>query len=372
MKLRDRQKRASNDIKQEDKKAVINLINTPSSALNESNAYSFNIKQEDTKNDSSLLQQDDAFEEEKDYSYRCDICKKRMLDLKSVLKHRKATHEVRPSRNQTIKETNAEPEIHDPNFYCRSCKVIYKDRKTYRGHLRNIHFMILKKIPRGKPPLSTIVPDPDDPNHYCRACDRTYTQTSSYKQHCQYMHGMTSVKFGIARSKPDGITDSYCKICDVRLSSKRSYKCHLFAIHKIDWRLIYPNPENTPNIDDPNFYCCACEKKLANKYNFKNHLILIHSIYQSAPKKTNLKPDADDPNNNCCACEKKFSSRCRYRKHLRIEHQMVLPRLKNNANLGGLPNPKDPQYFCSVCKKSYKTLELYRIHCNNAHFLQLD
>ena len=58
MKLKDKQKRVSNDIKQEDKKSVINLINTPSSTFIESNAYSFNIKQEDTKNDSSLLQQE--------------------------------------------------------------------------------------------------------------------------------------------------------------------------------------------------------------------------------------------------------------------------------------------------------------------------
>ncbi|KAG1078573.1 hypothetical protein G6F42_024200 [Rhizopus arrhizus] len=58
MKLRDRQKRVSNDIKQEDKKAAINLIDTPSSTFNESSAYSFNIKQEDTKNDNNLLQQD--------------------------------------------------------------------------------------------------------------------------------------------------------------------------------------------------------------------------------------------------------------------------------------------------------------------------
>ena len=58
MKLRDRQKRVSNDIKQEDTKAGINLIDTPSSMFKESSAYSFNIKQEDTKNDSSLLQQE--------------------------------------------------------------------------------------------------------------------------------------------------------------------------------------------------------------------------------------------------------------------------------------------------------------------------
>jgi len=58
MKLRDRQKRLLDNIKQEDSKAGIVRIDTPSSTFNDSSAYSFNIKQEDTKNDSSLLQQD--------------------------------------------------------------------------------------------------------------------------------------------------------------------------------------------------------------------------------------------------------------------------------------------------------------------------
>ncbi|KAL9540089.1 hypothetical protein PS6_010921 [Mucor atramentarius] len=60
MKLRNRQRHISNDIKQEDHKSDLNLINTPSSTVNETSAFSFSIKQEDTKNYKSLLQQDDA------------------------------------------------------------------------------------------------------------------------------------------------------------------------------------------------------------------------------------------------------------------------------------------------------------------------
>ncbi|KAL7329107.1 hypothetical protein PS15p_212306 [Mucor circinelloides] len=372
MKLRDRQKRVSNDIKQEDKKAGINLIDTPASALNESNAYSSNIKQEDTKNDSSLLQQDDGFEEGENYHYGCDICNQRMPNLKSVLQHRKSTHNVRASRNRRIKDIDTEPDVHDPNFYCRSCEANYKGRNKYRNHLRNVHYMVLKTIPKRTIPQNIILPDPDDPNQYCRACDYTYAQKSSYKQHCRYMHGMTSVKFGTAKSKPDGIADTYCKICDLRLASKQSYKTHLFSVHKIDWRQIYQNPENMPDVNDPNFYCCACERKLANKKGFKTHLLLIHSIYPSTPKKVNLEPDIDDPNNSCCVCEKNYISRSKYRNHLRLVHHMDLPRLKRNVNLGSLPDPNDPHHYCSVCKKPYGTRSKYRFHCKVAHFMLLD
>ncbi|KAL9537719.1 hypothetical protein PS6_011700 [Mucor atramentarius] len=372
IRLRDKPKRVSNDIKQEDTKAVINLIDTPSSTFIESDAYSFNIKQEDTKNDSSLQQQDDRFEEGKDYFYRCDICKKRMPNLKSVLQRRKSIHDVKPSSRRTIKDIDTEPDMHDPNFYCRSCKVIYKDRNKYRYHLRNVHFMILKTIPTRKLSQSTILPDPDDPNLYCKVCDSTYAHKPSYKQHCRYKHGMASVKIGIARSKPDGIADTYCKICDLRLGSKQSYRYHLFSIHKIDRRQIYQKPENMPDVNDPNFYCCACERKLANRHSFRTHLKLMHSIYLSAPKKTSVEPDTDDPNNNCRACEKNYASKALYWRHLRLVHHMDLPPLKSNINLGSQPNQNDPHHYCSVCKKSYETRTKYRIHCRTTHFMLLD
>ena len=58
MKLRDRQKRVLGDVKQEDNKVGLSLINTSSSTVNELGTWSSEIKQEDTKNDSSLLKQD--------------------------------------------------------------------------------------------------------------------------------------------------------------------------------------------------------------------------------------------------------------------------------------------------------------------------
>ncbi|EPB91968.1 hypothetical protein HMPREF1544_01262 [Mucor circinelloides 1006PhL] len=307
MKLRNRQKRVSNDIKQADSKAGITLFDTPSSTFNESSAYSFNIKQEDTKNDSSLLQQDDRFEG-KDYYYHCDICKKRMPNLKSVLQHRNSTHNIRASRSRRTKDINTEPDIYDPSFYCKPCKVIYKSRDKYRHHLKSVHFMILKTISKYKKPQNAILPDPDDPNLYCKACDYVYARKITYKYHCRYAHGMTSVKFANPRFRPGNVRDTYCKYCDTRLSSKKSYKQHLFAIHKLDWRLIHPKPKNiVPDVDDPNFYCCACERKLGDQKSFKTHLMLVHFIYQSAPKKTSVEPDINDPNNNCSACQKNYS-----------------------------------------------------------------
>ncbi|EPB87198.1 hypothetical protein HMPREF1544_06023 [Mucor circinelloides 1006PhL] len=372
MQPRDRQKRVSGNIKQEDCKPDLPVIDVPSPTSQESNTWSRDIKQEATKNYSSLLQQTDKFDG-KDFYYRCEMCKKRMPSLKSVMEHRKSVHNIKRTCPLKIKDINSEPDIHDPNFYCKSCKVSYSNRNTYRNHLRAAHYMILKTIPSRRVPESTILPDPDDPNLYCRACDHTYASKKSYKHHCQFGHGMTPVKPANQELASSSIIDSYCKLCNLHLANKASYQSHLSTIHNLDWKLTQQKPKNTvPDVDDPNFYCSACEKKLASKYSFKTHLMRAHAIYQSAPKKTSLQPDIDDPNNYCRACQKNYRTRTLYRSHLRLVHQMTLSPIRASANPGKLPDPNDPHYYCSVCKKSCVTLGKYRAHCKLTHFMVLD
>ncbi|EPB82875.1 hypothetical protein HMPREF1544_10391 [Mucor circinelloides 1006PhL] len=60
MKLRERKKRVSNDIKQEDTKAGTTITNKPFTRVNLLNTWiRDSIKQEDTKNDSSSPQQNE-------------------------------------------------------------------------------------------------------------------------------------------------------------------------------------------------------------------------------------------------------------------------------------------------------------------------
>ncbi|KAL9539857.1 hypothetical protein PS6_011017 [Mucor atramentarius] len=347
MKLRNRKKRVLGNVKQEEQKADTALNSTSSFTVDEPSTCDVHIKQEDTKNDNSPLQQNDRFGKE-GYYYQCDICKQRMPNIQSVMQHRNSIHNVKHTCPSMVKDINTEPDIHDPNFFCKSCEVKYNDRDGYRKHLKAAHYMVLKPIFSRKILQNTIVPDPDDPNLYCRACDYTYADKTIYKQHCRYKHGITSVKIPTTRAKPDGIMDTYCKPCDMRLSSKASYKRHLFSIHNVDFRLIQQKRKNAvPNVDDPNFYCCACEKKLSNKSSFKMHLMTVHAIYLSAPKKTSLEPDINDPNNNCRACQRNYSSKSKYRRHLYIVHQIALPSLKGNVDPGNLPDLNDPQNYCN-------------------------
>ncbi|KAL9536558.1 hypothetical protein MBANPS3_012564, partial [Mucor bainieri] len=296
MKLRGRTaKREMVHMKQEeDRKSVLTMAELSTIAATDADAVESTVKREDTKKENLLLERYGDFGK-KGYYYRCDRCEVKMVDLKSVLEHRTSIHiDKRSTSNRKIKNVDTEPDIHDHDFYCKSCERRYKDKQAYRQHLRQAHYMILKPLPNWKAPHNDIVPDPDDPNLYCRACDRIYASERYYKQHCRYSHGIKHVKAAKQSSTtPSSLVDTYCQVCDKQLASLYSYRKHLFAIHKVDWKTIQREQKDIlPDANDPNFYCRSCEKKLSAKCSYKKHLILVHSIFPSAPRKNSrLKPN---------------------------------------------------------------------------------
>ncbi|KAL9550897.1 hypothetical protein MBANPS3_004520 [Mucor bainieri] len=307
MKLsRDRKKRVWGSIKQEECKpaalATLTTARSSTSTAADTGTDNPTIKQEATREDKSLLKQH-AESAEKDYYYRCDKCAMRMADLATVLKHRETIHGIKNIGTRKIKYMDEEPDIHNPNFYCKSCESRYKDARLYRQHLRSAHYMVLKRIPNWKTPHNSILPDPNDPSLYCRACDHTYASKTSYKTHCRYTHGMKHGKYSNQNPTSNSTTDSYCQVCDRRLSSMYSYRQHLLAVHKEDSRPPQQKRNDMlPNVNDPKFYCRSCEKKMASRSSFRQHLMLVHSIFQAAPrKKSRLNPDVNNPNNYCRA-----------------------------------------------------------------------
>ncbi|KAL9552341.1 hypothetical protein MBANPS3_003802 [Mucor bainieri] len=150
---RGRMKHALCSIKQEDTKHDSAIPGSFTSAATDiSSTVEPTIKQEDAKEDKELLKQNGDFGN-KGYYYRCDRCELKMVDLKSVLEHRNLIHIIDQRFNNTkIKNINTEPDVHDPNFYCKSCERSYKDRNKYRQHLKCAHYMVLKPIPSWKAP----------------------------------------------------------------------------------------------------------------------------------------------------------------------------------------------------------------------------
>ncbi|KAL9558338.1 hypothetical protein MBANPS3_000961 [Mucor bainieri] len=376
MKLRDRGKRISGNcsIKQEDPKPVLTSAESSTTSIRtDTNTDSVTIKKEDMREDKRLLRQQGEFIK-RDHYYQCDVCKMKMTDIKSVLEHRHSIHNIADrSGNRSIKHIDMEPDIHDPNLYCKSCEKGFRNANVYRIHLRHTHFMALKPMPRWKAPRKDIAPNPDDPNLYCRACERIYSKKHAYRKHCRNVHVMKSVKFANQSSTSSSRIDSYCQACDRRFSSIESYRLHLFAIHKVDWRLLQQNQKDVlPDVNDPNFYCRSCNKRMASDRNFKQHLMRVHSIFRAAPpKKNGFDPNVNDPNNHCRACQKTYSSKGTYRRHLRTVHQMTLSSLRVNLTTTDLPDPFNPDHYCGVCKKTYASLSTYRKHCKRVHLMVL-
>ncbi|GAN01954.1 hypothetical protein MAM1_0014d01391 [Mucor ambiguus] len=360
MKLRVK-RGASGSIKQEYKFAV-GATETSPVIMDEGSTLGINIKQEDAVEREKLSQKDTNQSSQEDYFYQCDLCNQRMASFKSVLEHRKSIHNVKQWKKRMYKDVDAEPDIHDPNFYCKSCEACYRDANAFRKHLKSTHHMVLKPIPRRDIPQNDIVPDPDDPSLCCKSCNRTYKHRSTYRRHCTNVHAVNRPKLGNRAFTPNSINNAYCQLCNRRFADKHWFRNHLFAIHKVDWRLVQQEWEDVlPDINDPNFYCSSCEKKLANKISFKRHLTAIHYI-QLSHKKSSLGLDAHDPNKYCGACCKTYRSKAKYRTHLRVMHQMAQPSSRARVEHRELPDPYNPHYYCSACQKSWKTRHEYRKH----------
>ncbi|KAL9541478.1 hypothetical protein MBANPS3_009097 [Mucor bainieri] len=373
MKLRAIKIRPPGITKEEEYKLELGRAATSPIMFDEPSTSEATVKQEDNREQKDMLQQDDDLGENYN-QYRCNICSSEMPNLMSVLVHRHFIHNVKLMGRKKIKYYEEEPDIHAPNFYCKSCEIYYVTQNAYRYHLKYAHFMILKPLSNWKIPRNNIVPDIDDPNLYCRACDRTYTSRQGYRSHCRYIHAVKPVESASQSSRASNTPDTYCQICDRRSKSMTSYRQHLLSVHKIDFRTMQRERRDvSPDVNDPDFYCRSCEKKMATKYTYKKHLKLVHAIFPSASRnESGLNPDIDDPNHHCHACQKTYASNAAYRGHLRLIHRMILPPLKVNDNLTNLPDPYNSDYYCNVCNKQYPSLALYRDHCRKSHFMQLN
>lgn len=120
--------------------------------------------------------------------YSCRICKERKPDFISLLNHRRSVHNINIIY-KTIKHVNLEPDVYDPNRYCRACEKTFGLRKNYLQHLRGIHDMVLPLL-KGRPKAS-IIPDPYDVSHNCCSCNKAYGSQQNYRRHLKSVHKMT-------------------------------------------------------------------------------------------------------------------------------------------------------------------------------------
>ncbi|KAL9540755.1 hypothetical protein MBANPS3_009501 [Mucor bainieri] len=243
------------------------------------------------------------------YCRKCDIAFK---SLKEVLDHRKATHNTRSTK---IKHINIEPDVNDPNNYCKSCESYYSSRYLYRGHLRATHHMVLGTEVWTKP-RADVHPDPQDPNAYCRSCQRFYSNQGVYREHLKTVHKADLDRLRPVRNtdmippdwndpnlhcsscdstfksrppikksprKTDLVLNNYCNVCKRSYKHTKAYRAHCKKVHGLE-PVKFANPNVAPDINDPDNYCKTCDKHMSSKTIFKSHLRLIHSVDETVSK----------------------------------------------------------------------------------------
>lgn len=131
-----------------------------------------------------------------------------------------------------------EPDIDDPEFYCKSCGYKYRNRACYRTHLRLTHKIY--NVPYLEPiPNYDIEPDPNDLNSYCKSYNYKHSNTRNFERHLTNIHKMNlsnlkSRKDCDVEEEPDPNDPCfYCKSCSVRYLTHGIYWDHLQDKHGV-------------------------------------------------------------------------------------------------------------------------------------------
>lgn len=243
--------------------------------------------------------------------YRCLPCEKLFSNTKQYKEHVSSFHKtkVEPSLQQkqdisalTNKKTKFSPDINDPNFFCRTCKMTFRDKELYHKHLSYFHRMTLKQFSKesnAKPTVSKTLstsemPDENDPSFYCSLCDKNSPNKHTFHKHLELKHKMKLVNKCEKLATTDVIADPLhsrsklnltCEVCSKIYKSSSSYRKHLRVEHSILDKLVIgepvtflfviKHPDRIPDVNSPNYYCCACEKKFANKSSFRRHVTVF-------------------------------------------------------------------------------------------------
>lgn len=286
----------------------------------------------------------------------------------------------------SIKNIKLEPDVQDPNHYCRTCDREFKSRLGYRGHLRTVHFILLKAIDISPsdntastdPNLycnlcqtsycnrsylqhhirsahSDILPKPNNTDNYCISCKKSFKSELLYRKHCRRVHALKP-------TTPSCPVKHYCKICKITYKSKEIYEAHCnYHCRLTEPKSTIVNPEIVPNTANHNNDSKTC------KYPQFTHKMF--GVFSFSEKPVETTPDINDPNNYCCACDKTLSTKWGFRLHLQSIHSIKVPiKLCAKADNGfTVPNIDDPNNYCRVCNKTYQSRVNYRDHLRHKH-----
>jgi hypothetical protein len=107
----------------------------------------------------------------------------------SYRKNFKNKHDIQPPEIER-------PNLNNPNFYCKVCKLTYTSLSNYAKRCRHIH-------PKNLDFVNLInnngLPDISNPISYCKTYKKTYSASVKYHGHSRYVHRLLDVMKMITR-----------------------------------------------------------------------------------------------------------------------------------------------------------------------------
>ncbi len=135
-------------------------------------------------------------------------------------------------------------------------------------------------------------PDLSDPDFYCKFCSRTFANRASYHRHLSRIYKTETTKTSKAkprkkiepRNSSSDSSSTYCQSCDRNYRNLGLYRSHLRRIHNMVLKLLLSKPNHSiePDPNDPNLYCKSCDNNYLTRGQYRNHIKQTHNI--------NLKP----------------------------------------------------------------------------------
>ncbi|KAL9538828.1 hypothetical protein PS6_011439 [Mucor atramentarius] len=337
-----------------------------------------NIKEEDLK---EYVSADDIEQEEsptklssyaqgfngntKDYFYQCHLCKEVKDNLQSVLDHRKTVHGL---KSFSFKHIDVEPNIYDPNNFCQTCERAYSDRRRYRTHLRQTHYIF--SVPLRDRLNSDPIPDPEKTGFYCRSCCCTYNDLCLYRSHLKSYHNIRlapSRSSKVLEALPNwNDPDLYCRSCNKTYRTRLDYTSHCKTVHRMKIPANGTLHDELPDIRDPKFYCKICNITHQTERAYRNHCYMTHKRALVSHGVLRVVPDS---NRHCAPCDKSFSNKYNYHKHLFVTHKIGDPSKLEPSKL--TPDINDPNLYCRACDKTLCHKYAFVDHLRQIHGIGL-
>lgn len=119
-----------------------------------------------------------------DTNKHCKVCDKTFSGKDSNRIHLFVAHKI---NDESKLETNKlNPNVNDPKYYCCSCDRSLSRNYLFKNHPRRVHGIGLQiRTERG------LEPDVGNPNNYCRICKTYSLLLGLYRQCCKNIHRMT-------------------------------------------------------------------------------------------------------------------------------------------------------------------------------------